>query len=221
LIRRATRIPQAPTDNADSVDYTFQQIEPYDNRGSVLELTYQVRTDNKGQRFESPAAGSAQAYVTTPDAGLSLLSEDVINSAGGILPIFHPAQPLLLLPLPIQPGGQFVSVAADPSSGQVTILQATVTRRARVDACGTIIEGWDVTGLERTTVAPNASTTVTSGPNPSSFIGEATAVDNIYATQFGGMPIAEHTLQATPIGTLSTDNAIGQEKPSPLPAGAA
>ncbi|MHB8466926.1 MAG: hypothetical protein ACYDH6_23805 [Acidimicrobiales bacterium] len=223
LVRRVTPIAKISTDMTDSIDYTFQVLQPFDTNGSVLAITYQVRTDNSGQRFVQAITGTtATAYVTTPDSGMSVIDEQVIDRSGGATTVFHPAQPFLILPLPIQPGGQFTTVAADPTTGQVTTLQATVLRRARVDACGTIIEGWEVAGLQKLTTVPSVV-----GPSPSQavindLIPLDSAIDNVYATQFGAMPIAEHTLTASVTGgAFTVDDAIGQEKPSPLPPGTA
>jgi hypothetical protein len=223
LVRRASAIPNVATDKADSTDFTFQVVEPYQVPGSVLELTYQVRSDNQGQGYQSAPAGNSSAYAASPDAGLSLVSEDVVDHQGGITPLFHPAAPLLLVPLPVQPGGTFSSLASDPTTGAVTYLKGTVVRRARVDACGAIIEGWEVAGLEQTnqttgSVSP-PSGRGTSGANVN-FPQQNASVDTIYATQFGVMPIAEHDLVVDPLlGTSSVDDAIGQEQPKALPAG--
>lgn len=217
LIRRITPIPKIPSDNFDSIDFTFEQLEPYDANGTVLQITYQVRTNNRGQRFEQPQTGvNTSIFVTTPDAGMSILAEDLVTPAGNVTPLFRPVVPLLVMPLPVQPGGQFLSVTTDPASGAVTTLQASEVRRARVDACGTIIEGWEVAGLERTVSSSLATA------------GGATAVtnlaftDNVYATQLGAMMIAEHSVQQLGGNRFSSvDDVIGQQKPGPLPQGAA
>ncbi|GAC1528569.1 MAG: hypothetical protein NVS3B12_00710 [Acidimicrobiales bacterium] len=220
LIRRVTSIPKISTDNSTSLDFTFQAIEPFDAKGSVLQLTYQVRTSNRGQSYTQPQNGTNQAvYAASPDAGLSLVAEDVIPPGGGTLPLFHPSAPLLLLPLPIQAGGKFNSVASDPADGRVVAISGTVLKRARVDACGTIIDGWEVDGTERVTArkAASGSSNGAAANNPDS----DTQFANIYATQLGAMPIDEHTLQAAPSGSTTIDDFIGQQTPGALPAGTA
>jgi len=225
LIRRAKLLPQSPTDFPDSVDYSFQVVEPYDAKGSVLELNYQVRSNNRLQKYYSSPVGQVTVNFSGPEAGLALVSEDVVTTTGGTIPLFHPVQPLLVLPLPVQPGAKFVSVAADPTTGTVITYEATVLRRARVDACGAIVDGWEVNGLERVASPPPPA----SSTNPdlqtylNTVIGlaQAAQVDSTYATQYGAMPIAEHTLQASPLGSVTVDDAIGQVHPAPIPPGLA
>lgn len=221
LIRRVTPIPTIATDAPGSVDYTFQELQPYDTKGDILETTYQVRTDNNGQVYYQAPAGTTTAYVTSSDAGLSLKSEDILSPTGGITPLFDPALPLLLMPLPIEPGAQFESTAADPATGEVVVVQATALRRARVDACGTIVEGWEVIGTEEVVQPPAI------GPGLTSELPDlldptlTTQIDDIYSPQLGNIAIAEHTLTGSIYGTVTVDDAIGQEHPSPLPPGTA
>ncbi len=219
LIRRVTPIAHVATDNADSQDFTFQMLEPYDAHGDVLAITYQVRTDNTAQHFVQPATGAnVSAFATTPDAGMSIVREDVLNSSGNVTPLFQPAAPLLVMPLPVTQGAQFLSVAVDPVTGDVTTLQATEIRRARIDACGTIIEGWEVSGLERTVSSATAGSTASATPATTAVV----FTDNVYATQAGAMMIAEHSVEQLGGNSFGTvDDAIGQQKPSPLPQGAA
>jgi len=216
LVRRVTPIAKLPTDNKDSSDYTFQEVWPYDTKGSVLVLSFQVRSDARTQRFVQPQTGStATAYAASPDAGLALTAEDIIDNAGNTRQLFHPTSPLLLLPLPIHPGVMFDSSAFDPRSGTTVSIQAQVLRRGRVDACGTIIEGWLVTGTQSVTGLGNGGVSAGSG-------GSAASVNytQLFATQSGAIDL-EDSVQFfdNQDNQITVDDTIAQQHPAPLPPG--
>jgi hypothetical protein len=209
LVRRVTQLAALPTDNAGAKNFTFQVVRPGDKKTFIID-SYQVRGDSAAQqRVQLPELGTDVGYVGSSQAGLALVSEDIVSESGSTVPLFHPAAPLQLMPTPIVAGMTFNSQAADPATGRVVEIQAQIPRRGRVDACGTIIEGWLVTGTQ-TVSDPNGGGSPVTVPFTS-----------IYATQFGALPIGEDTTITAGAVTTHAVNNIGQEKPGPLPPGTA
>jgi hypothetical protein len=116
--------------------------------------------------------------------------------------VLQPNPPLVYLPLPVTPGATFSSRSIDGVSGAVLTMDATIKGRQRVDACGDIIDGWQVTSTQSFTPKSGGSTT-------------SRTYDFIVATQLGGVLIGEHAKSGS---TLDVSYSVGQLEPDPLPA---
>lgn len=92
---------------------------------------------------------------------------------------------LLLLPFPISPGVTWDSAGGDPGSGMAMAFSGAIGQKARVDACGTVLDAWSVaingefgasegTGL---TISPTSRT---------SFVASY-----IFGTQYGGLSLMD------------------------------
>lgn len=137
-------------EKVDDTTYRYQTVQPlFDEDRSFLVSTFQVRTES--ETVAPPQdAGPVQGVVTPPrvgepDGGLSLVSTEVVDAAGqrvvGIQP-FQPANPVLILPLPVPSGQQFQSAGVDPRTGQTLVNDGVVRFRERVDVCGELVDGW-------------------------------------------------------------------------------
>jgi hypothetical protein len=127
----------------------------------------------------------------------------VFDPKGNATSSFAPITGLLMLPLPVQQGLQFQSVAIDPSSGEEATFRGQVLPRQDIDACGDIVEGWKVSGTQSFS---NSATTRTE--------------DLVVATQLGGLVISDKVHQADALGANVIDTliSIGQQTPGPLPS---
>jgi hypothetical protein len=123
----------------------------------------------------------------------------VVDKKGNTVSSFEPITGLLLLPLPVQQGLQFQSVAIDSKTGEEATFNATVLPRQRVDACGELLEGWEVKGDQ-------------------TFSGATTRTEDlIVAPQLGGIVISDAIAQTNGTDGIDTVSTIGQSKPDPLP----
>jgi len=182
------------------VIFSYETVQP-DASGNVVVTTWQVDTSatqstvNEGLKTPVVNEGS-------PERGLVIKKIQVFNAKGDPVSTFAPLTGLLMLPLPVQQGLNFQSVAIDPASGEEATFSGTVLPRQRVDACGEIIEGWQVQGSQ---TFSNSATTRTE--------------EILVATQLGGLVISDKVQQAEPTGTNAIDTliTIGQQKPDPLP----
>jgi hypothetical protein len=105
-----------------------------------------------------------------------------------------------VLPLAVLPDETFRSVGVDTTNQVTLVHDGIVKNRNRVDACGEIIDGWEV--------AINA--TLVDGENTQQ------STETFYiATQYGAMPIFE-SFNYGENGNLA--NNIGQLNPDPLPS---
>ena len=81
--------------------------------------------------------------------------------------------------------------------------KAKVTRRARIDACGDVVDGWSVEGTRTFSQGTAAGT-------PQNY-------DFVVATQLGAMLISEHIKATTAQGSFDGTFSLGQLDPDPLP----
>jgi hypothetical protein len=141
--------------------------------------------------------------VGDPERGISLMKLQRVDAAGNSSELsFSPA--VLYLPLEIVPGEEFNSVGIDPRTGSVLQNQAKVLTRARVDACGEVVDGWAVQATQTFSGAGQ-----TAPPRSYRYI---------IAPQFGGIIISEELHTTGPQGTTDVTLSLGQLKPAPLPA---
>jgi hypothetical protein len=108
---------------------------------------------------------------------------------------------LLVLPLPVRTGEEFTSVAVDPRSRFTIRYDAMTVRRSRVDACGEIIEGWLVEGIQTTSA------------------GDARDYRIIVAPHLGAILLNESVSLENDSGTYNLDFTIGQSQPDPADGG--
>lgn len=183
------------------VIFSYETVQP-DANGKVVVTTWQVDT-SAAQNTTQLGLNTPTVNEGSPERGLVIKKIDVFDAQGNLQSSFAPLSGLLMLPLPVQQGLQFQSVAIDPATGEEATFNGQVLPRQRVDACGEIIEGWQVKGMQ---TFSNSATTRTE--------------ELIVATQLGGLVISDKVQQADATGANAIDTliSIGQQKPDPLPA---
>lgn len=110
---------------------------------------------------------------------------------------FAPLLPVKYLDLSegiVTPGDSWQSISLDPSSGDVLVHDATVTRANRIDACGDIVEGWEIEAEQ-------------------TFNGATRSYRYTFATQYGAMLIGETTLVTEGDRTTQTEINIADQEP--------
>lgn len=187
--------------------FTYETVQPiFEGEGAFLVSTWEVETGAETVSLP-PEAGPVQGQIGTPprvgepEGGLLLVKAEVQDRNGQAVSgvqAFQPSVGLMFLPLPINPGQQFQSTAVDPRSGQTVVVDGITQSRARVDACGEVMDGWRVTGTQ----------VVTSPAGP-----EVIEFDMIVATQFGAFIIEEYAQS----GGVAVLTRAGQVDPDPLP----
>lgn len=148
FIRNVVVDPADPT-NAARRRYSWESLEPQVGANEIAVVTYHVDTAPTVNRQVLNPVGQDPPDVGEPERGVVLKSINYIDKNGnkGSSAGFNPTTGLLLLPLPVFDGQQFTSVAIDPATGQTWRYDAQVMGRDRVDACGTVLEGWRVRGV--------------------------------------------------------------------------
>lgn len=186
---------------APGVIFSYETVQP-DANGAVIVTTWQVDT-SAAQSTASEGLNTPTFNEGSPERGLVIKKIEVYDASGNVRSTFAPITGLLMLPLPVQQGLNFQSVAIDPATGEEATFNGTVLPRQDIDACGDIVEGWKVTGSQ---TFSNSATTRTE--------------ELIVATQLGGLVISDKVQQkdATGANAIDTLISIGQLKPDPLPA---
>jgi len=142
-----------------------------------------------------------------PERGIVIKGIDTYDTKGNVVASFHPSSGLLLLPLDVRQGEHFESVAIDSGKGDQTYqFSGEVKPRYRVDACGTIIDSWLVSGSMSISNAKGTT---------------AYNYDVSFATQLGGVPVYEHIVQTDPATNkpaIDLTDSVGQVDPDPLPS---
>ncbi|HEX7165720.1 MAG TPA: hypothetical protein VF230_01945 [Acidimicrobiales bacterium] len=143
--------------NVSPVNETADPSDPTNPDAKIRSFTYQMATYSgssvtldtyrvvSGGIYTSVGAINfgPSFYTGQPDRGVSLVSRDVIEN-GRVVASFSPSTPVLLLPLPAISGSTFQSVSYDPVYGTTYMIYGEVKQRARVDACGKEVDGWEV-----------------------------------------------------------------------------
>lgn len=201
FVRNVTKV-------SDNV-YTFEQVQPIPGSSLVAVNTIRVNTAPISQNADPGFNNIATVpSVGEPERGITLDRIDYLDRNGSSAkPSFQPTTGVLLLPLPVQSGESYKSVAVDPKTGQTIVHEATVTRRGRIDACGELADGWLV----------DAKQTLTAGQGEPP---QEVTYSYIVGTQYGGELINEHFSTVAPSGDVySLEYTLGQLKGDPLPAG--
>lgn len=203
--QRAVRNVKKVADNGKGVQYTFETVQPRLGTDQLVVTSWFVDSNAQSRDVTSPA-NNARVSGGVPERGVVIRAISIRNAAGepvaGRTTSFPPGGGLLVLPLPIRAGERFRSAAADAISGNAIQIDGTVQRRARVDACGEIIDGWLV------------DATLTLGG------GATTKYSYIVATQYGGILVQEAVDGTFYDGTRQkVTYTSGQKQPDPLPGG--
>jgi hypothetical protein len=175
--------------------------------GSTTTTTYQVK-QNQVQINQTLQVGT-NIQAGPPDRGVAIVKVVTASADGKVLSTFAPTSPVLLLPLDVVAPGSFNSTGVAPDGSTLSV-NGQVTKRARVDACGTIIDGWEVVSQQVFT--------------PSDPSQEASTVNDTYyvGTQIGGLLTYESKSLPAQLQTASSPtviDSIGQLHPDPIPTG--
>jgi hypothetical protein len=198
FIRNVTKV-------SDTV-YTFEQVQPVPDSSLVAVNTIRVNkapiTQNVDPGFNNVATVPS---IGEPERGVTLDHVEYVDRTGNSVSSFQPSTGVLLLPLPVQSGESYKSVAVDPKTGQTIVHEATVTRRGRIDACGQLADGWLV----------DAKQTLTAGQGQPP---QEISYSYIVGTQYGGALINERYSVTAPSGdVIALEYTLGQLKGDPLP----
>jgi hypothetical protein len=199
---KSTNTQQVPGSAAGpGVIFSYETVQP-DANGNVVVTTWQVDT-SAAQQTVQEGLNTPVVNQGNPERGLAIKRIDVFDTENNLRSSFAPITGLLMLPLPVQEGLQFQSVAIDPSTGEEATFNGQVLPRQDIDACGELVEGWKVTGTQ---TFSNSATTRTE--------------ELVVATQLGGMVISDkvHQSDSTGANVIDTLISIGQTRPDPLPA---
>lgn len=201
--RRVVRDVQPAPDTFDPDAYTFEVVQVLLDQPIVQVTTYLVKPNSSGQgevvlgtpfpRF--PRQGE-------PERGVSIIRFEQFDEDDNGLGSTDFNTGLLQLPLPVVPNESYQSVAVS-RTGDTYVQDALVAGRARIDACGELIDGWRVTSTQTTSESP----------------GSTVSFSYLVATQYGGMPVQEQISTTTEDGsTLDVVFTIAQVDPTPLEA---
>jgi hypothetical protein len=181
-IKTSTFSYDVVTDLGGGITTGIRRVDTYQVKNNPIAVVAGTSTANIGRGVT----------VGDPERGVSLKKSSV-TVAGQPQYTFQPATGLLLLPLSVNAGEQYQSVAVDPLNGAVVVLDAVVGGQQKdyVDACGDLVDGWRVTARQ-TFLPPNAAAVVTQ-------------YEYVVATQLGGILVYEKVgppdLNAIPIPT--------------------
>jgi hypothetical protein len=208
LIRNVDLISDEETaEGGNEVVFTYEVVQPSISGTNIVLTTYQVKSVGSPptRSVFNPTQGQDEFTAGEPERGLVIKRIEVQDSDGAQVSVFEPATGLLLLPLRVRPGEQWQSVAFDARTGQRMELAGQTLAKERVDACGDIIEGWEVTS----TLTSTTDDGVTSN-----------TYEYIVAPQYGAILVSEHLRPTAAVGENDLRFTIAQQDPDPLPAGA-
>ena len=148
--------------------YTYKVVETFS--GMVTTTTYKV--------YPVGPAPALPGAPVTPAAGLYLQEQ---NQGGSD---FRPNPPVLLMPFPGQSGTSFQGGGTDPTNGPTTMTidpqGGTVVDRAHVDACGVVLDSWQVDIAGRVANARGAG------------LAQTIKLSLRIATQYGAFSVMDH-----------------------------
>jgi hypothetical protein len=206
VTRRTLHGVAAASDPTDSQSYTFEVDDPLNSTVA----RYLVR----------PFAGSITNPVPQPQPpdvprqGLSVAAGVYLTHLAfkldGATFTFDSPLGVQLLQLPVGNGAQWTSSVADTSDNSSITLNGVVAGHDRVDACGTVVDSWRVTG-----------TLALSAPSAPITISDSVGFD--IATQYGGLVVEEdHSYSSGVAGAADVSGTrysghLGGLTPQPLP----
>ena len=199
VTKRAIRRFEPLTDTR----FRYESVQTFGEH--FLVSSFEVNTAGQSQRQPAGEGVVPVPRAREPEGGLVLKGTQVVDINGEEVPeyaAFNPPTGLLYLPLPVVPGENFVSTASDPRTGTSVYHQAYVAARARIDACGDVIDGW---------LVESDQTIVTSQGR------DQIRYDYIIAPQYGAIIIGEEFGRS--IFDAFSEQRLGQLVPDPLPPG--
>lgn len=200
--RRVIRNVQPHDDPFDENAYTFEMVQSLLDRPVVQVRTFLVKPLTSAQVAPGGALVVDEPRANDPEGGVSLINIEEFDENDQRIGAFQPSNGLLYIGLPVDPAETFQSTATDPKTGQTIVQEATVRGRARIDACGDLVDGWRV---ESTQTRSDIAGTV--------------SYNFLIATQYGGVPILEEISTTADDGSeLNITFTLGQLDPDPLPS---
>lgn len=112
-------------------------VEGVEERGKEEGVPGDLPDDVTG---EIPNQGRVR--VGEPNRGIVLIEQVLFDGNGQQVGAFQPSSPVLLLPLPVEPGDSWSSTGVDPRTGQTMVVDGFINERETVDACGTLLDAW-------------------------------------------------------------------------------
>lgn len=204
LVRNVEEITVPGQDEARQI-FSYEVVSPELGGDNVVITTYKVDSDATAVQAFNPVNDEDPPRSGEPERGVVIKSVQYQDKNGNRTErAFMPTTGLLILPLDVQTGENYSSVAVDPSTQQTWRFDGEVEKRDRVDACGEIIEGWKVTG-----------TLTVSGAN-----GGERKQTWIVAPHMGGLVIGDFFEGAYGSATVKLDSNIGQREPTAAAAAA-
>jgi len=198
-----------------AASYVYQQKGKGSNGGAIpLSLDYppfglrKVQPGTQGQGYDFAVTEQNPFIHTTTFKLIKPSNSSGVQQAGLYIDslqwkqdllfgdlTFKPLQPVLFLQLPVQQNAQYASAGTDPVHHASMTLQGQVTGKKRVDACGSLIDTWEV----------NVTEHIVAGAKEI----ELTATYDI-ATQYGGISVGDHVTMSA----VNGDNAVAGPTPS-------
>jgi hypothetical protein len=177
-----------PTKPTDLTEFTYKVRRPDLLRdpsgfGAYYIDTYKVR-QSPLVVSQYPPVQPSQLPVTAvaggdPERGVSLVrSERYSGRSSSPASVFAPQPGVLMMPLPVVTGQAFEGSGTDPESGATMVVRGVVGGHKEVDACGTMVQGWEIPA---TVSLANGTSSQTE-----------TSYTYIISPQYGGMFIYEH-----------------------------
>ena len=196
-------------DRANTKTYTYDLVTQRPD-GFVADR-YQVVQNAVAQVQPGNGIAGPTASAGAPNRGIGLVFRLTLNNQGATTSSFQPATPVMLLPLPVIPGETFQSVGVDPIHGTTMVVNGTTLNRKRVDACGNVVDGWEVSAniaFSGTPATVNSPTVVT--PQTAQYIA-------YFAPQLGAIPTYEK-ISPVDASTLPRTGTPADGQVPPLPA---
>jgi hypothetical protein len=196
---------QIGTSSAPVVSFTYDEVI-HNLDGSTTMTSYSVKDHEVNATVANPNGElPTNAPLGPPDRGLAITKVVQTSADGKTVTTFAPTTPVLLIPLDVAYPETFQSVGVAPDGTTMTV-DANIVHRSRVDACGTIIDGWEVDSTQYFAMPGQTATPVS---------------DNYYvATQLGAILTYESKTLPSQFKTATTPtiiDSIGQLHPDPLP----
>jgi hypothetical protein len=190
-----------PTNNVKNLVYSYEMVIPNSSINGLSILEFQVKTNAEAQREVNVQVGG-RARAGEAERGLVLKKKTDIRGDGNRTEYDYTAAGLLLLPLPVSPGEEFTSTAVNSRNVQQrTSYTATVGTKVQIDACGDLVEGWEVKGELR---------------EPDGF---TTQYNIVVATQYGVVLIQEaYDFELADYGKFRPVLTLGQVSPTKVEA---
>ena len=185
----------------DGSDVLYQVV--VDEVAEKTTTTYEVKQPAQ------PALGGINPNLS--GGGIYLFAVDTVyypNTPSATTDSFHPTTPVEIAPLPMLVGAQFAGAGADGQYQEEMDVKGTVVGHHQVDACGTLVDTWQVS-------ITGHVVTATSSRN--------LAATYDIATQMGGLSIGDEvaTTGATPASSglfQDVTATIDSVTPSPVPS---